>query len=116
MCSSEIEDRFVAHVEEEVEDAEVGQETVFLLIDLIIGQRLEVGIGKGIFRTDGVTQVDSGGGLVGGGELDVGVDVEEFAHLLYDVEVELEEGVPMVVEEGAQVVGVIVEEGALAVG
>ena len=45
------------HVEQQVEDAEVGQETMLLCKDLIVGTGGEVGIGKGMLRTDGLAEV-----------------------------------------------------------
>ena len=52
-----VEDTLRPHVEEQVEDGEVGQETVFLLIDLIIGLRREIGVRLRVFGIDGFTEV-----------------------------------------------------------
>lgn len=54
---SEVKDALVAFVEEQVEDAEVGKEALFLFENLIIGFRLKVVIGQGMFGTDGVPEV-----------------------------------------------------------
>lgn len=45
------------HVEQQVEDAEVGQEAMLLRKDLIVGTWHKVGIGKGMLRTDGLAEV-----------------------------------------------------------
>ena len=45
------------HVEEEVEDAEVRQETVFLPVDLIVGAGLEVSIGQRMLGVDDFAEV-----------------------------------------------------------
>ena len=66
MCKDlclKIEDAFGTHVEQEVEDAQVGQETVTLLIDLIIRTGGEIGIGKRMLRVDGVAKIGDSIGL-----------------------------------------------------
>ena len=134
----EVEDTLVAHVEQQVEDAEIGKEAVLLLIDLPIRFRLEGWVWLRMLGTDGIAEVGkernlplplSKGGVLGCrnrkvvcwgeeglSELDVGMDVEKFAHLAGDVEIEVEEVFPMVFEKGADVVDVVVEERAVAVG
>ena len=57
MSLSKVEDTFVAHVEKEVEDAEVGQETMFLLIDLIVGTWNERRVGCRMLGTNGIAVV-----------------------------------------------------------
>ena len=41
---SEVENALRPHVEEQVEDGEIGQKAMFLLIHLIVGLRLEIGV------------------------------------------------------------------------
>lgn len=50
---SEVENAFGTHIEEQVENGEVGQETVFLLIYLIIWLGLEIWIFLRVLGTDG---------------------------------------------------------------
>ena len=51
-----------------------------------------------------------------GGMLDVGMNVEQLAHLQHDFEIEVIEKFVVVLEEGVQVVSIILEERALIVG
>ena len=53
----QIEDALGAHIKQEVEHTQIGQEAVFLLVNLIIGARLEIGIGQGMLGIDGQTEV-----------------------------------------------------------
>lgn len=57
VCFLQVVDAFGAHVEEQVENGEVGQEPVLLLVDLIVGTGLKVGIGQRVFGADGVAKV-----------------------------------------------------------
>lgn len=50
---SEVENAFGTHVEEQVEDGEVGQKAVLLLIYLIIGFGLEARISLRVLGTNG---------------------------------------------------------------
>lgn len=54
---SEVENAFGPHVEEQVENREVGQETVFLLIYLIIRLRLEIRIRQRVLGADRLAKV-----------------------------------------------------------
>lgn len=54
---SEVENAFGPHVEEQVENGEVGQETVFLLIYLIIRLRLEIRIRQRVLGTNRLAKV-----------------------------------------------------------
>lgn len=122
-----IENSFITHVEEQVEDAQVGQEAMLRLIDLIVRFRQEGVVCERLLRSDGFAIVDEGGngrGLFGGrqlgtvllGQPDVGVYVQQFTHLLHDSQVEVEESIPLpLFKEWAQVVFIIVEERTLAV-
>ena len=55
---SEVENTLWPHVEEQVEDGEVGQETMLLLIDLIIGLGGKVCIGFRMLGVDGRAVVE----------------------------------------------------------
>ena len=55
----QIEDGFWPHVEKEVEDAEVGQETMLQLKDLIVGPGLEIRVGGRVLGTDGFAEIPS---------------------------------------------------------
>lgn len=122
-----IENSFITHVEEQVEDAQVGQEAMLRLIDLIVRFRQEGVVCERLLRSDGFAIVDEGGngrGLFGGrqlgtvllGQLNVGMYVQQFTHLLHDRQVEVEESIPLpLFKEWAQVVFIIVEERTLAV-
>lgn len=48
-----IEDTLRPHVEKEVEDAEIGQETMLLLVDLVVGARLEGAVFSRVLGVDG---------------------------------------------------------------
>lgn len=111
---------------------------MLLLINLPIRFRLEGWVWLRMLGTDGIAEVGKEGNLplpffMGGipgcrnrrvvcwgkeglSELDVRLDVKEFAHLAGDVEIEVEEGFPMVFEKRADVVDVVVEERAVAIG
>lgn len=54
---SEVENAFGTHIEEQVENGEVGQETVFLLIYLIIRLRLEIRIRQRVLGADRLAKV-----------------------------------------------------------
>ena len=137
--SDEPEDGLGAHVEQQVEHAEVGPEAVAAGEDLIVGPRLEGRVGQRVLGVDGVAVVVGHraaglgpgqrgrgavargrawrhGGAVGRGVADGGVYVEQAAHRFADGLVEVAQVLPAALEEGAQVVGVILEEGRLAVG
>lgn len=49
--------RLIPHIEQQVEDAEVGDESVLLLVYLVIGFENEVGVGCGMFGMDGLSIV-----------------------------------------------------------
>ena len=52
-----MEYRLIALIEEEVEDAHIGQEAVLLLIHLIISLRCEIGVRKRLLRTNRITEI-----------------------------------------------------------
>ena len=65
-CYLQIEDALRSHIKEEIEHTQVRQKTMFLLIDLIIRSRLEVGIGQGMLGVDGQAEIRKGGRREGG--------------------------------------------------
>ena len=103
-------------VEKEVEDGQVSQETVFLLVDLVVASWLEVGVRCRVLGTDRSTVVNDRGGSVGLGEGDAWLDVEKFAHLLADLLVEIKQERIAFIKEGADVILVVFKEGRLAIG
>ena len=50
-------DALRSHVEEQVEDAEVRQETMFLTVDLIVGLGREIGIWLGMLGVDQFAEI-----------------------------------------------------------
>lgn len=118
---------FRTFVKEEVEDGEVGKETVALSVDLVVRLRREERVCLFGFRGDDVTVVKDGLELVGGdeflGEIEGNVEVEELAeetgggHVIVE-EVGMADGGcrTFIDEEGADVVPVVLEEGGLAIG
>lgn len=119
---SEIEHGLIAHVAEQVEDAEVGLEAMPLPVDLIVGRGGEVGVGQRALRMDGLAEVGLGGNggtashsILRGGD-DGGLEAQQLAHLAGDGHVEVEEELPLLGEEWLQVVGVELKERAFAVG
>lgn len=52
-----MEYRLIAFIEKEVENAHIGQETVFLLIYLIISMWDEFGIAERLFRPNHITKI-----------------------------------------------------------
>ena len=104
------------HVEQEVSDAEVGQEAVLRGKYLIVGLGTELRIGlPGMFRRDEVAQVVRALFLISRRRQHLRVEVDEFAHLAHDGRVEIEEELPFVGKEGAEVVLVEFEEGTVHV-
>ena len=110
------------HVEQQVDDAEVGQEAQTLLKHLIVGLRAESRVG----RAEVLLGVDALAAVLGlaGGEVgavrraatQVRLDVDEGAHQAAQRFVEVhEELVPLLVE-GAEVVPVVLEERGVVVG
>lgn len=55
-----MEYRLVALVEEEVEDAHVGQKAVLLLVDLVIASGGELGVWERMLGADGLAEIASG--------------------------------------------------------
>ena len=53
----QIIDALWPHVEEQVKDAEVRQETMFLTVDLIVGLGREVGIRQRMLGVDHLTEI-----------------------------------------------------------
>jgi len=120
---SEIEDAFITHVEQEVEDRKVGQEAMLLLIHLIIRLGLEIRIRQRVLGADRLAKVDfrgrrkeEGGRSILRGQGDFGLDVDQFAHFSPNGLVEIEQIVPTLFEERTDVVLIIFKEGRLAVG
>lgn len=56
---SKVQHRLVAHVEEQVEDGKVGQETVFPLVNLVISPWRKVIVGQRTLGTDGLAEVEA---------------------------------------------------------
>ena len=54
---SEVEDALRPHVHQQVEDAEVGQETVLLGKHLIVGPGLEVGVWQRMLGPDDIAEI-----------------------------------------------------------
>lgn len=96
---------------------------MFLPVNLVIALRLEFGVRKGFLRANRITEI-----LdfilffqfltlnIGFGNRNLRTDVEEFYHFLCSLHVEIEEELVFLLVEGADVVLVILEEWALAVG
>ena len=118
MDALKIEDGFRPHAEEQVQDAEVGQKAVLLPEDLPIGARAESGVGLRMLGADDVAVVAQslGAGVVRRGVAHRGLDVHQLADLLPDGLVEVDQILVLLLEEGTDVVGVVLEEGAFAVG
>ena len=119
---SEIEDTFITHVEQEVEDRKVGQETVFLLIHLIVGLGLEVRIRQRVLGGDRLAVVDfrgrrkeEGGRSILRGQGDFGLYIDQFAHFGPDGLVEIEQIVPALFKERTDIVLIICKERRFAV-
>ena len=91
------ENTFLAHVENEVDDAEVGQETMFLLEDLIIRSGAEVGIVGGKTHIRFCLR-------------DVWLNVKRLATFLYQSFIEVGEKSPRTLIERAEVVLEILKE------
>ena len=112
---------------------------MLLTVNLIIGTRLEVGVWQGVLGIDDGAEVgrgrrkeeggrrrdwggrmrDRGGrrGEEGRRRKEVRMDIKEFAHLLTDGLIEVNEVLPIVLgKEGTQVVLVIFKERRLAIG
>lgn len=116
----EVENALRTLVKQQVEDAEVGQEAVALRTHLIIRCGVEVGVGQRMLRANSLAEVDNFILLrwqhnILFRELHLRPHVEQLAHGVHDVEVEVEEeGVPFL-KKGSQIVGIKLEEGCLAV-
>lgn len=112
----------VALVEKQVEDGEIGLETIFLLINLIIRGRRKGGVGEGMLRTDDGAEVLRRIvyllwlGDERCGQLYLGLYVEQLTHRLSDGHVEVEKEIPPFLKERVQVIGIELEERALAIG
>ena len=73
----EVEDAFRPHVEQKVEDAEVGQEAVTLAEHLVVGTWLKVGVRGRMLGMDVLSEiVERSTLLVLGGATDVGVNIQ----------------------------------------
>ena len=96
---------------------------MFLLVNLVIALRLEFGVRKGFLGANRIAEI-----LdfilffqfftlnIGFGDRNLRTDVEKFYHLRGCLHVEIEEKLVFLLVEGADVVLVILEEWALAVG
>lgn len=117
----EVENALRTLVKQQVEDAEVGQEAVALRTHLIIRCGVEVGVGQRMLRANSLAEVDNC--IILRWQHDIlfrecylWPHIEQLAHGVHDVEVEVEEkGVPFL-EERSQVVGIKLEEGRLSIG
>lgn len=108
-------------VKQQIEDAEVGQEAVALRTHLIIRCGVEVDVGQRMLRANSLAEVDNC--IILRWQHDILLrecylwpHVEQLAHGVHDVEVEVEEKGVSFLEKGSQVVGIKLEEGCLAVG
>ena len=117
----EVENALRTLVKQQVEDAEVRQEAVALRTHLIIRCWVEVGVGQRMLRANSLAEVDNC--IILRWQHDIlfrecylWPHVEQLAHGVHDVEVEVEEKGVMFLEERSQVVGIKLEEGCLAVG
>ena len=117
----EVENALRTLVKQQVEDAEVRQEAVALRTHLIIRCGVEVGVGQRMLRANSLAEVDNC--IILRWQHDIlfrecylWPHVEQLAHGVHDVEVEVEEKGVMFLEERSQVVGIKLEEGCLAVG
>ena len=54
---SEVENTLRSHVKEQVEDGEIGQESMILLIHLVVGFRLEIRVWLRVLRADRFTVI-----------------------------------------------------------
>ena len=131
----EVENALRTLVKQQVEDAEVGQEAVALRTHLIIRCRVEVGVGQRMLRANSLAEVDkvskrficknvsTHSRVILRWQHDIlfrecylWPHVEQLAHGVHDVEVEVEEKGVSFLEERSQIVGIKLEEGRLAVG
>lgn len=117
----EVENALRTLVKQQVEDAEVGQEAVALRTYLIIRCGVEVGVGQRMLRPNSLAEVDNC--IILRWQHDIlfresyfWPHVEQLAHGVHDVEVQVEEEGVSFLEERSQVVGIKLEEGCLAVG
>ena len=133
-----MEYRLLSFIEEQVEDAHVGQEAVLLLIYPVIPLGSELCVWERLLRANGITEIHEFIAFpISAIELAfpsaaercfftllrevlirhlyVRSDVEKLYHLLHDLHVEVEEELVLLLIERADVVLVILEEGALAV-
>ena len=117
----EVENALRTLVKQQVKDAEVGQEAVALRTHLIIRCGVEVGVGQRMLRANSLAEVDNC--IILRWQHDIlfrecylWPHVEQLAHGVHDVEVEVEEKGVMFLEERSQVVGIKLEERRLAVG
>lgn len=117
----EVENAFRTLVKQQVEDAEVGQEAVALRTHLIIRCGVEVGVGQRMLWANSVAEVDNS--IILRWQHDIlfrecylWPHVEQLAHGVHDVKVEVEEKGVSFLEERSQIVGIKLEEGRLAVG
>ena len=116
---SKQENAFRTFVEQKVENAQIGDETVLLRIHLIVWARTECGICQRMFRADGIAEIvgaDIFGLQVFVGEFYGRADVEKRADGMGYLEVEIEQKLPAALEERTYVVGIIVEERTFSIG
>ena len=113
-------DAFRSHVEQEVENAEIGQESCSGCKHLIILARLEAAVGQWTLRHYGfpiihrsLRQHVTFHVLVG--EAQFWTHVEQFTHLMAYLHVEVEEVIVATLEKRMQVVCIILKERRLAV-
>ena len=116
---SEIKDALVALVHQQVEDTQVGQETMALRKHLIIRFGCEVWVRQRVLRAYRITEIIG----IHAASITImlrvphnRVDVEQLTHLPHDRLVEVNEEFPPALEERSQVVGIELKEGTLAVG
>ena len=114
------EEALGSHVEEEVDDAEVGTEAPAVGKDLPVGGGTERGVvGVGVLGVDALAVVVGGTGLTGpvvGGGHEAGMDVDETAAEFDEAEIEIEEEREALLVEGAEGILIVEEEGGAGIG
>ena len=90
--------RFWSHVEEQVENAEIRQETMTCLENLIV--RLTISFLIQIY----------GRALIAISQLNILAQIEQFTHLTGYLEIIVEERIPFLFEERRNVISIILEE------
>jgi hypothetical protein len=112
-----IKNGFGSHTEEQVQNAQIRQETVFVLKYLPVGFRLEVIVWKWVLGVYHITIIGTLLPLtvIGRGVFYLGLNVYQLADILTDSLVEIDEKVVALLEEGADIISIVFEERTLAI-